>query len=451
MFSDRVRNIGIILLILIISCPLIGQTRRDPRAMALAGAYGMLARGPFVVDYNPANLALEDQYRSYRVWFGLNTSFTNNFLSLKRYQEYNGKDFEANDGKLKQQFLDQIPPNGWRIFTDVHIPIPYLNFSRYNKAFTSDVIAIGDIGLPEGLVRFLFEGNPIKEKLDMDFKEEFLLMNQYAYTFAFPVKKLYMGVSLKYLQGINYFGINPDSSYGYITTHFSAGRNYMVGEGYYLFQQSVGGQGYAMDLGITTREINGYHLGLSFTNLFGRIIWNKNTLVSRLIDKKGFIEDGSGRAYWFKVNEARMDKLFGSNKFSSIFPGGNKAINDSSEFVMRYPTLLRFSFSKWLDEGAQLAMDFVVGFEDRFYSFGAWKWSTGFEFTNNPRIPIRAGVSFGGWKHLELTFGSGYNVGFIHFNWALGLNQGLWFSTAKGINIAFNIYTTKKDKDYKQK
>jgi hypothetical protein len=59
-------------------------------------------------------------------------------------------------------------------------------------------------------------------------------------------------------------------------------------------------------------------------------------------------------------------------------------------------------------------------------------------------------VSFGGWKHLELTFGSGYHLGFIHMDWAFGLNQGLWFTTAKGINIAVNIYTTGRRKDYKQ-
>jgi hypothetical protein len=451
MISRRKRMVGLGLLILLISSSVTGQTRRDPRGMALGGAYGMLARGPFVVDYNPANLALEDQYKSYRVWFGLNASATNNFLSLKRYLQYNGKDLEAEDRKLKKQLLEEIPANGWRIFTDVHIPIPYLNFSRYNKAFTSDIIAIGDIGLPEGLVKFIFDGNPIRERLDMDFHEEFLLMNQFAYSFAFPVKGLLTGISLKYLQGINYFGINPDSSYGYITTHFSAGRNYMDGEGYYLFQQSIGGRGFALDIGISTQEINGYRLGLSISNLFGRIVWNKNTLVSRLIDEDGFIGDGGNRIYWFEVNEARMDKLFGKSTFNDLFPGGNRATDDSSEFVMRYPALVRFSLSKWLDDNVQLATDFVVGFEDRFYSFGAWKWSTGIEFTNNPRVPIRAGVSFGGWKQLELTFGSGYRLGFIHFNWALGLNQGLWFSTARGINLAFNIFTTKKDKNYNRK
>ncbi|HDP68614.1 MAG TPA: hypothetical protein ENN20_08965 [Candidatus Marinimicrobia bacterium] len=424
-----------------------GQTRRDPRGMALAGAYGVMARGLFSVDYNPANLAIPEQYKSYRVWGGVATSFTNNMLSLKNYDKYNGQDLEADDGLLKEEFLNEIPENGFRLFTDVHLPLPYLNFSRYNKAFTTDMIMIGDIGLPEGMLTFLFEGNPIGEEMSLDFREDFLIMNQYAYSFAFPVKKLFFGVSLKYLQGITYFGLNPDSSYGYVKTNFGSKKNYLEGEGYYLFQQSVGGRGFAMDLGLTTREINGYRLGFSVTNLFGRINWNKSTIISRIMGNRGFIGDGGNYAYWFQINEARMDKFFGKASFGDIFPGGNRALADSSKFVMNYPSLVRFSMSKWIEEGMQLAMDFVVGFEDRLYSFGAWKWSTGLEVTKNPRFPLRAGVSVGGWKQLELTFGSGFHTGFIHVDWALGLNQGLWFTTAKGINFCLNIYTTGKRKD----
>lgn len=446
----RVKKHAIVGVLLGLTVLLSGQTRRDPRGMALAGAYGVMARGLFTVDYNPANLAIQEKYKSYRVWGGIGTSFTNNMLSIRSYNEYNGKNLEADDGLLKEQFLAEIPSQGWRIFTDLHIPIPYLNFSRYNKAFTSDMIIIGDIGLPKGLMTFIFDGNPIGEEMNLDFREDFLIMNQYAYSFAFPIKKLYFGVSFKYLQGISYFGLNPDSSYGYVRTNFNAGQNYMEGEGYYLFQQSVGGRGFGMDIGITTREFNGYRLGFSITNLFGQINWNKNTIISRLMGNRGFIGNGGNYAYWFQVNEARMDKFFGDAEFGDIFPGGSRSIADSSEFVMNYPSLARFSMSKWIEEGMQLSMDFVVGFEDRFYSFGAWKWSTGIEVTKSPRVPFRIGVSFGGWKHLELTFGSGYHFGFIHMDWAFGLNQGLWFTTAKGINIAVNIYTTGRRKDYEQ-
>jgi len=450
MHQRRIHKVIFVFILLGMTISLIGQTRRDPRGMALAGAYGVMARGLFTVNYNPANLAIQEQYKSYRVWGGIGTSFTNNILSLRSYNEYNGKDLEANDGLLKEQFLEEIPADGWRLFSDLHVPIPYLNFSRYNKAFTSDFIMIGDIGLPKGLVTFLLHGNPIGKNMSLDFREDFLVINQYAYSVAFPIKKLFFGVSFKYLQGFSYFGLNPDSSYGYVRTNFGTGKNYMEGEGYYLFQQSVGGRGFAMDIGLTTQEIDGYRLGFSITNIFGQINWNKSTIISRIMGNQGFIGDGGNRAYWFQVNEARMDKFFGKAGFGDTFPGGNRAVADSSVFVMNYPSLTRFSMSKWIEDGMQVAVDLVVGFEDRFYSFGAWKLSTGIEVTKSPRFPIRAGVSFGGWKHLEMTFGSGFHTGFIHVDWAFGLNQGLWFTTAKGINICLNVYTTGKRKDFKK-
>ena len=438
------------MMILGLALPSMAQTRRDPRGMALAGAYGVMARGLFTVDYNPANLAIQGKYNSYRLMGGISTSFSNNFISLQNYNEYNGKDLEADGGKLKQQFMDEIPSNGWRIFTDLHIPLPYLNFSRANKAFTSDLIMIGDIGLPKGMMQFIFDGNPIGEELSLDFNEEFLLMNQLAYSFAFPVSDFFVGFTFKYLQGISYLGLNPDSSHGSIVTYFEPGKNYITGEGYYLFQQSIGGRGFGMDFGITSKEIKGYRFGFSVTNIFGRINWNKSTLISRIMGDKGFFWDGDHYVYQFQVNEARFDKFFGKSDYDDIFPGGGETVQDSTEFVMRYPSLARFSASKWLEDGIQISTDFVVGFEDRLYSFGAWKWCTGLEFTRSPKLPIRVGVSFGGKDHRQLSFGSGYHAGFIHFDWALGLNHGLWFTTAKGIDFSLVVYTTGKRKDFKK-
>ncbi|MCK4715707.1 MAG: hypothetical protein KAT54_02790 [Candidatus Marinimicrobia bacterium] len=106
-------------------------------------------------------------------------------------------------------------------------------------------------------------------------------------------------------------------------------------------------------------------------------------------------------------------------------------------------------------------MDFgITSKEIKGYQFGFsvtnifgrinWKWCTGLEFTRFPKLPIRVGVSFGGKDHRQLSFGSGYHAGFIHLDWALGLNHGLWFTTAKGIDFSFVVYTTGRRKEHKQ-
>jgi len=423
------------------------QTRRDPRCMALGGAYGSLSRGIFTVDYNPANLAIAHEYDSYRIMGGLATSLSTNFLSIKAYQKYNGKNLEAGNGHLKDEFMADLPDDGWRIFTDLYFPLPYINHSTGNRAISSDLILIGDLGLPDGLLRFLFDENPIGKSLDLNFQEEFMAVQQWGYSIGFPVGDVFLGVTAKYLQGLAYIGLNPDSTYGKITTYFEPGRNYIEGGGQYYFQQSLGGRGFALDIGMTTKVINGYRLGLSMTNLFGRITWNKSTLFSRLIDPKSVLPwNGDFFKFQYSIDEARFDRFFKKTGYKEVFTGKGQTFSDSSTFSVRYPSLVRFSVAKEIEEKVALACDLVVGFEDRLYSFGSWKLCLGLESTKTERFPLRFGLAIGGRQHLKFNFGSGFHWGFIHLDWALGMNHGLWPTTATGVNFALMGYTTGRAK-----
>ncbi|RKY48375.1 MAG: hypothetical protein DRP88_02305, partial [Candidatus Neomarinimicrobiota bacterium] len=290
---------------------LLSQTRTDPRAMALCGAYGTVSRGLFCVDYNPANLAIKDGVSEVRLIAGAGFSVINNFLSIKRYKKYNGKDFEANNQRLKKAFLSEIPDVGWRIFMDLHVPVPMVNYSKGNHAITYDILLISDIGIAKDLVRFLVEGNEVNKTLDLRMNEEIVGIGQWAFSFGVPFKDFNIGFSFKYLQGLLYMGFNPDSSFGYITTHFTPEKNYIEGEGRYYFQQTVGGMGYSFDIGLTSRLINGYRLGISLSNVFGRIYWNKRTLLARLVKPEEILPfEGDFYEYRFRVNEARFDKFF---------------------------------------------------------------------------------------------------------------------------------------------
>jgi len=437
-------------LLLILSCSWTGQaqTLRNARCVALAGAYGSLARGLFAVEYNPANLALPDAYKTYRLWTSVSARFANNLLSLESYNKYNGKNWEADNAALKKEFLAGIPDRGWRIFTDFDFALPYINISRANRAFTSNVMFIGDIGLPRGVLYFIFDGNPIGKRLNMDIAEEVLMVSQWSYSFAVPTEYFSIGFSFKYLQGLGYLGINPDSSYGYLNTLFGGERNYIIGEGHYLFQQSLGGRGFGLNVGITTKEFKGYRFGASLINALGRIYFGQSTLLNRAISEDEVLPwEGKFYRYEYAVDQARFDKFFAGAEFKDIFSGQGEILSDSTRFRVRYPALVRFSMSKWITSEAVLATDFVAGFEDRLYSFGAWKWSIGVESTYFPNYPLRLGVSFGGQNHQELAFGSGWHKGFIHLDWAVGINHGLRFKHAKGFNFSVTLYTTRRWKD----
>ncbi|HPN73725.1 MAG TPA: DUF5723 family protein [Candidatus Marinimicrobia bacterium] len=434
-----------LLLMLGMSIMATAQTRRDPRALALAGAYGSLARGIFAIDYNPANLAIPHEYHSYRIFGGFGTNVSTNFLSIKQYQKYNGKDLEAGNGHLKKEFMNDIPDEGWRVFTDIYFPLPLISYSTYNRAISSDLIVIGDLGLPKDLLNLVFDENPIGETLDLDFNEEVMAIIQWGYSLAFPVGNIFLGFTAKYLQGLAYIGLNPDSSYGSVTTYFEPERTYIDGYGQYYFQQSLGGRGFALDIGLTTEELNGYRLGLSLTNLFGSITWNKSTLLSRSVSVEKVLPwEGNFYKYVFSIDEARFDKFFGKASVDDVFQGEGYKIKDTTAFRVKYPSLVRFSAAKILEENITLASDLVVGFEDRLYSFGAWKWCLGLESTKSQRFPLRVGLSFGGHSSRELTFGSGFHWGLIHLDWALGFNHGLWPTTTTGLNFNMLCYSTKR-------
>ena len=78
-------------------------------------------------------------------------------------------------------------------------------------------------------------------------------------------KSLSLGVTLKYLQGMFYMGIDPDSSQANLVTADEG----LYGSGKYLFRQGIGGKGFGLDLGLVTKEINDWTFGMSMINVLG--------------------------------------------------------------------------------------------------------------------------------------------------------------------------------------
>ena len=77
--------------ILMIMClALQAQTKRDPRVVAVAGAYTTIADGIFSVGYNPGIIGLQ-QHRPFMVQ-GLQLDFgiLGNFFSIENIAEYSG-------------------------------------------------------------------------------------------------------------------------------------------------------------------------------------------------------------------------------------------------------------------------------------------------------------------------------------------------------------------------
>ena len=432
---------------------LISQTKRDPRSVALAGTYTTIADGIFAVGYNPALLAYQQEKPFMLQLAGFDFGVVGNYLSLSNLYSLSGDTLFDND---KDLLYDNFKDNGLTFFSDFHMPIPVLNFASGNMAFTSNMLLMSDIRIPSGLLRLLLYGNANDPELDLTLNYEILGVNEFGFSFAVPYNQFAIGMTLKYLQGLFYFGIDPDSSYANLVTTDEA----VYGEGVYYLRQGFGGSGFGVDFGFATQEINGWKAGFSIINAIGSISWNKPSMVKDFLagpdNKYGneddiwhmtwggeILDDSSAVLYTYSIDSLGVSTLTSD----SLFTSEQKIVKDLdedgnlNEFTTDYPTLFRIGISRRLPQMV-IASDLVAGFENRFYARKKWKWSIALESTKFSTVPLRIGFSYGGSDFKELSMGFGIHKGPVIFDVGLAFRNGLWIHTMKGLNLSMGVTIT---------
>ena len=241
----------VIFIFLILFISLSAQTKRDPRVVGMAGAYTTIADGIFSVGYNPGLIGLQ-QNRPFMVQgFQLDFGILGNFFSIENIAQYSGDTLYT---KEKNALFKQLEDaDGMSFFMDTHMPIPLLNISKGNKAFSANNIILQNYRLPIGLLELMFYGNGQKADLDIEFNYEILGMNEYGFSFGIPFKSMSWGVTAKYMQGLFYLGVDEDSSSSNIITDDLG----IYGSGRYIIRQGVGGSGFGFDIGVVSRPYNG--------------------------------------------------------------------------------------------------------------------------------------------------------------------------------------------------
>ncbi len=452
------RRIILTLLSLALTCTILsGQVKRDPRAVGLAGSYGSVADGIFAVGYNPALLAFQQDKPFMLQLVGLDFGLVSNYISLSNLNEISGDTLTQT---VKDQILNDLERSGGlNLYTDMHLPIPALNYASGNMALTSNMVILADATLPTGVMSLLLNGNPVGQDIDMTLGMDILGVNEFGFSFAIPNDDFAWGMTIKYLQGLFYFGIDPDSSYANLVTEPSS----MYGTGVYYMRQGIGGSGLGLDLGFTTREMEGWRIGVSLINAVGKINWNQSGMIKNLLAGSDNIYGNKDDLFHFtwggeilndsmavkyiytidSLNATTMsnDSIFYSNptKDQIIYDLDDKG--NLKKFSTRYPAQFRVSVSKRYPD-VLLVSDLVAGFEDRFFSRDSWKWSIGAELVRNPTVPIRLGYSWGGADFKEMGMGFGIHKGPMIFDFGLAFRNGLWVHTMKGLNISLGLTIT---------
>ena len=439
----------LIYILLILLTALEAQTKRDPRVVGMAGAYTTIANGIFSVGYNPGIIGLQQNKPFMMQGLQLDFGVVGNFFSIENIANYSG---DTLDMKEKNQLFRQLEDaDGLGFFMDSHMPIPLLNISMGNMAFSANNMILQNYRLPIGLLELIFYGNGQKPNLDLEFNYEILGMNEYGFSFGIPFKSMSWGVTVKYIQGLFYLGVDEDSSSSSLITD----DNGIYGAGKYVIRQGVGGAGFGFDVGVVSRPYKGWQFGASIINLTGTLNWKQgggsntsslNPLTSSFYPftwGDSTLNANQSILYTFNIDTIRADNLSNdslfTNETSFFVPKKTK------DFVTRIPATFRFGLSKQLDNFL-IASDLIAGFQDKYYARKKWKWSIGLEWTRVPAVPMRIGFGWGGGDFRELGIGFGFKKGSLMYDFGFAFRNGLWLHTMQGFNISFGLTYVGKDK-----
>ena len=423
------------------------QTKRDPRMVGMAGAYTTIADGIFCVGFNPGIIGLQQNDPFMIQAFQLDVGMLGNFFSIQNIAQYSGDTLDTAD---KDALFDQLEASdGMAFFVDTHMPIPFMNISKGNMAFTSNNIILQNYKLPMGLLELIFYGNGQRPTLDLEFNYEIVGLNEYGFSFGIPFKSMSWGVTAKYLQGLFYLGIDEDSSSATLITDDLG----IYGSGKYIIRQGVGGAGFGLDIGVISRPYNGWQFGASFINMVGSIKWNqsgggeKPSSINPLMSKfypftfgEDTLDLNESILYTFNIDTIRMDKMGNDSLFTNetIFFVDTLANGKRPEFVIRYPATFRLGASKKIDNFL-FATDLVAGFENKYYARQQWKWAMAVEWNRIPAVPMRIGYSWAGGEMKELAMGFGIKKGPVIFDLGFSFRNGMWLHTMKGFNFSFGF------------
>jgi len=461
------------------------QLSQDARMLALNGAYTTVARGYQCIGVNPANLSYSTRFSMNLLTF--NMGLGNNSFSLDVMNDLNGADLENPNAEIyfpKEDLGYIFDDEGIIITTDISLPLPVLNFSFLNYAFTTTPKLYTKFGIPSGFVDLLFYGNEIGRDLSIDFPLDIMAVQETGFSYAFPSNEFTFGVTAKYILGYFYSTFESvDSSY------FRTDSTAFTGQGSFLMKQAIGGNGFALDIGTLSREFeNGVQFGASITNLFGSIKWTQDHFLRSAIDAT--VQDNVPAEYFLRQNEfyyyhLEIDSMNAVNLSSKpidemIFRQGYKVIkvsdlalfnfvhtdtlvvtlpNDggylipSSEITSatldslsseplrtNYPSIFRFGISKRYNEGVVVMADLSTGFSDDLGSYDTWRMAFAAEITHYPLITLRTGIAFGGAYGRSLSLGTGFKIGPVYLDLGMAYRNGFTINSMKGID--FSITTS---------
>ena len=449
--------------------------QKDPIMMGLAGSYNTVAHGYQSVGINPANLAFED--KNYIGLFGNNMSLSNNLFTQYRLNDISGAYL---DSTKKQDIIEYLDDGPIKVNSLLSLPFA-LNFSAKTIAITSKINTFSSFDLSQDFLKlFLYGNNQIGEdyRYNLSMNNKITMILETSFSKAFNFDPLGIGFTIKYLRGLFHYSLEPTQE-PYFQTNFTD----ITSKNTYIMKQNVGGEGFAIDLGLATKRLeSGWKFGISLINLGGQIKWNKlNSNINLAYDEnESYLIDLSiSEMNAQNLNSLPTDEIFVFDSFtvyevntlpdninindidstyycsdeqcnsyyvkSEDYDPDNLDLVSISSIQTEYPTSLSFGFSKKTNKGKIIVMDLVTGMDKAWGNLPKWRFSSGYIF-GSKKIPVRIGFSYGGYDYKSVGFSYGFKGKKERFNIDFGFSYIDSFNIPKsnGFNFGINVYWINK-------
>ncbi|MCF7823436.1 MAG: DUF5723 family protein [Candidatus Marinimicrobia bacterium] len=434
-----------------------GQAHIDARGLALCNAYTVSSRGVASVGFNPANLGFTNEVRLSANIFDINITAYNNFMTMALFNRYfsgdvNGDPFPleskmpGRDITHKEYLLSLLPEDGFAVGLGVTIPIPLLNVSWGNYAFTSGMEYFQRNTLPQGLFVMMLEGNEVGKALDLSTSQDVLLVSNFAFSFAIPFESYNIGATVKYLAGLGFAGV--DSSGGSFKTLATG----LKSDGYYRYTRAIGGNGLAVDVGFTSEKIGNWQYGVAINNIIGFINWGNTdntiarniSLVEALVPIRSILGIPSDSTIYSAstLYTMEMDSVNvgnGLNNIDEYFQMLEEDVPVPDSIRMNYPAIFRIGATYQHEQDFIFMADLSAGLDDYYFADRNWRLALGAEWIRFKMIPIRSGMAFGGPYGREASLGTGVHLLWFDADIALKFLGGMSLSTAEGIEFGINF------------
>lgn len=434
-----------------------GQAHIDARGLGLCNVYTVSSRGISAIGYNPANLGYTEDLTFSADLFDLKFSGFNNFMSMVLFNKYFTGDRDGNPFDLEQKMigseqthkeflLSELSEDGFSFGFGVSVPIPLLNVSMGNYAFTSGVEYYMQNSLPLGLFEMVMEGNQIGKSLDLSLRQDLLMVTNFGFSFAIPFEKYNIGATVKYLAGIGFAGV--DSSGGAFRTRPSG----LESDGFYRYTRAIGGNGLAVDIGFNTRKINNMQFGFAINNVIGFINWGNDNnfiaknikLIEAIVPVRDLLQISSDTTifsastmYTMEMQDVNVTGALANSDSLFMFDEENVPTPDSLR--MNYPAIFRLGGSYQYKKDFIVMADISAGLDDYYFADRSWRFAIAAEWIRFGIVPIRSGMAFGGPYGREASLGAGVHLLWFDADLALKLLGGMSFANAEGIEFGISF------------